>query len=264
MEGQAGGGHGLGDRADEARLPERVVERDRRVAASCPGIRKAPATNMTGPATAAAATTRQRRDRSRPLGTSRAGRVTPRAMAGAQIVTSAMASSLATRGSGRWSRTSWSIQGPSGMIRLQVSAEAAYSQPIGLAGRRRVRIRPTVAYPSGKPRAYRAPSTDDLGGERPGDQQRDHQPGDAAAHGGQPQRPGEHGPGPRLRRHRILEVGSCTLRGSQPAGTGSLRPADRRDLRGAGRSGWRRGWRRRSPPGGSRPGGRSRRRRRRR
>ena len=49
----------------------------------------------------------------------------------------------------------------------------------------------------------------DLGGERPGDQQRDHQPGDAAAHGGQPQRPGEYGPGPRPRRHRILEVGSC-------------------------------------------------------
>ena len=36
------------------------------------------------------------------------------------------------------------------MIRLQVSA-AADSQPIGLAGRRRVSTSPTVAYPSGKP-----------------------------------------------------------------------------------------------------------------
>ena len=44
--------------------------------------------NMAGPATADATTTRQRRDRSRPSGTSRAGRVMPRAMAGAQNVTS--------------------------------------------------------------------------------------------------------------------------------------------------------------------------------
>jgi hypothetical protein len=49
--------------------------------------------------------------------------------------------------------------GPEGMIRLQVSAEAAYSQPIGLAGRRSVRTSPTVAYPSGKPTANRAPSS---------------------------------------------------------------------------------------------------------
>jgi hypothetical protein len=111
----------------------------------CPGIRKTATTNMTGPAAAAAATARQRRDRSRPLGTSRAGRVTPRAMAGAQMVTSATAVSLASNESGRWSRTSWSSQGSRGMIKLQMSAEAAYSQPIGLAGRRRVRIRPTVA-----------------------------------------------------------------------------------------------------------------------
>ena len=191
-----------------------------------PGIRKAPTTNMAGPATAAAATTRQRRDRSRPSGTSRAGRVTPRAMAGAQTVTSAMALSLAISGSGRWSRASWSIQGPRGMIRLQVSAEAAYSQPIGLAGRRRVRTRPTVANPSGKPKANRAPSSEDLGGEWPRDQQRDHQPGGAAAHGGQPQRPGEQGPGPRLQRSsHPRRSGPVPPRILQSPGTGALRPS---------------------------------------
>jgi hypothetical protein len=124
-----------------------------------PGIRKAPTMNIAGPAMAVATTTRQRGERSRPSGTSSAGRVTPRAMAGAQMVTPAMASSLASRGRGRWSRTSWSTHGPRGMIRLQTSAEAAYSQPIGLAGRRRVRTSPTVAYPSGKPRANSAPSS---------------------------------------------------------------------------------------------------------
>jgi hypothetical protein len=110
-----------------------------------PGISRAPTTNMTGPATAVPTTTRQRGERSRPSGSSRAGRVMPRAMAGAQMVTWAMAFSWASSGSGRCSRTSWSTQGPSGMIRLQVSAEAAYSQPIGLAGRRRVSTSPTVA-----------------------------------------------------------------------------------------------------------------------
>jgi hypothetical protein len=124
-----------------------------------PGIRKAPTTNMTGPATAVAATTRQRGDRSRPSGTSSAGKVTPRAMAGAQTVSSATAASWASRGSGRCSRTSWSSHGSRGMTRLQVSAEAAYSQPIGLAGRRRVRTRPTVAYPSGTQRAKSPPSS---------------------------------------------------------------------------------------------------------
>jgi len=39
--------------------------------------------NMTIPATAATTTTRQRRERSRPSGNSSAGRVTPRAIAGA-------------------------------------------------------------------------------------------------------------------------------------------------------------------------------------
>ena len=110
-----------------------------------PGISRAPTTNMTGPATAVTATSRQRRERSRPSGSSRAGRVMPRAMAGAQMVTWAMAFSWATSGSGRCSRTSWSTQGPRGMIRLQVSPEAAYSQPIGLAGRRRASTSPTVA-----------------------------------------------------------------------------------------------------------------------
>jgi hypothetical protein len=65
---------------------------------------------------------RQRRERSRPSGTSRAG-----------------------RGSGWPVRISWSTQGSKGTVTDQTSPEAANSQPIGLAGRRRVMTSPMVA-----------------------------------------------------------------------------------------------------------------------
>jgi hypothetical protein len=70
---------------------------------------------MALPATAATTTARQRRERSRPSGSSRAGRVIPSMIAGAQISSLAMALSWATTGSGRWSRNSSSTQGASGM-----------------------------------------------------------------------------------------------------------------------------------------------------
>ena len=100
---------------------------------------------MTGPTTAAATTGRQRRERSRPSGTSRAGRVIPKAIAGAQLNSPTTAASWAASGSGRWSRSSWSSQGSTGMVSDQISPEAANSQPIGLAGRRRPSTSPMVA-----------------------------------------------------------------------------------------------------------------------
>jgi hypothetical protein len=65
-----------------------------------PGDRMPPTTNMATPTTAAATTSRQRRDRSRPLGNSRNGRVMPRAIAGAQMTWLATTASWATSGSG--------------------------------------------------------------------------------------------------------------------------------------------------------------------
>jgi hypothetical protein len=112
---------------------------------SCPGTRLPPTTNMATPATVPATTHRQRRDRSRPSGSSRNGRVTPKAMAGAQPASLSTTASRPARVSGRWSRTSVSSQGSKGMTRAQASPAAAYSQPIGLAGRRRHRTSPTVA-----------------------------------------------------------------------------------------------------------------------
>jgi hypothetical protein len=50
---------------------------------SRPGARLPATTNRVAPATLVATTTRQRRDRSRPSGSSRAGKVTPNAIAGA-------------------------------------------------------------------------------------------------------------------------------------------------------------------------------------
>jgi hypothetical protein len=64
---------------------------------------------------------------------------------------------------------------------------------------------------------------EDLGGERPRDQQGGHQPGGAAGHDGQPQRPGEQRPGPRLQRHLVPGVGPVRGRVSQAAGTEPLR-----------------------------------------
>jgi hypothetical protein len=115
------------------------------LSSSFPGMKMDPSSPRTGPATAAATTGRQRRERSRPSGTSRAGRVMPKAIAGAQLYSVAMASSWASRGSGRPVRISWSSQGSTGMVTDHISPETANSQPIGLAGRRRVSTSPTVA-----------------------------------------------------------------------------------------------------------------------
>jgi hypothetical protein len=66
----------------------------------CPGDRTPPITNMATPATVAATTSRQRRDRSRPSGNSRNGRVTPRAIAGAQVSSAATVASHPASASG--------------------------------------------------------------------------------------------------------------------------------------------------------------------
>jgi hypothetical protein len=100
---------------------------------------------MATPTTASATTSRQRRDRGRPLGNSRNGRVMPRAMAGAQLVSLNTTATWPARASGRRSRISMSSQGSEGMVSAQIRPEAAYNQPIGLAGRRRVSTSPTVA-----------------------------------------------------------------------------------------------------------------------
>ena len=100
---------------------------------------------ITGPTAAAATTGRQRRDRSRPSGTSRAGRVIPKAIAGAQLNSPNTAASSATSGSGRCSRSSCSSQGSTGMVSAQISPEVANSHPIGLEGRRSPSTSPTVA-----------------------------------------------------------------------------------------------------------------------
>src|SRR5918912_731628 len=57
------------------------------------------------------------------------------------------ASSWAARGSGRPLRTRSSIQVSPGTVKDQTSPEAAYSQPIGLADSRRLRISPKTAKP---------------------------------------------------------------------------------------------------------------------
>ena len=69
----------------------------------------------------------------------------PKAIAGAQLYSVTMALTLASRGSGRPSRISWSSQGSKGMVIDQSSPETANSQPIGLAGRRRAMTSPMVA-----------------------------------------------------------------------------------------------------------------------
>jgi hypothetical protein len=113
------------------------------------GATASPTSTRAAAATALAATTRQRRERSRPSGTSSAGRVTPRTVAGAQLNSPYTAAALASSGSGRWSPISRSSHGSAGMGSDQASPAAANSQPIGLAGRRSVRTSPMVAKPSG-------------------------------------------------------------------------------------------------------------------
>ena len=56
-------------------------------------------------------------------------------MAGAQENSPATAANWAASGNGRRLRMSWSTQGSKGISTDQTSPEAAYSQPIGLAGR---------------------------------------------------------------------------------------------------------------------------------
>ena len=105
-----------------------------------------PASGATmAPNAAVATTTRQRGERSRPSGTSRAGRVMPRAIAGAQLNSPVTAASWAASGSGRPARSSWPIHTSQGIHSDQTSPEAANSQPIGLAGRRRPKTSPTLA-----------------------------------------------------------------------------------------------------------------------
>jgi hypothetical protein len=115
------------------------------VSSSRAGARALPTSAMAAAAMAMAATGRHRRERSRPSGTSSAGRVTPRTVAGAQLNSPSTAATWAASGSGRCSATSWSSHASPGMGRDHTSPAAANSQPIGLAGRRRVRTSPMVA-----------------------------------------------------------------------------------------------------------------------
>jgi hypothetical protein len=110
------------------------------------------------PVTLAAATSRQRRDRSRPSGSSSAGKVTPRAMGVTQFRSPTTAFNWAASGSGRCSASSWSTRGAKGVVREPARPAPAYSQPIGLAGRRKVRTSPTVAKPREKVTASTAPA----------------------------------------------------------------------------------------------------------
>jgi len=59
----------------------------------------------------------------------------------------------------RWSRINCSIHGFQGILHDQARPVAAYSQPVGLAGRRSVMTSPMVAEPSAKASAKTAPST---------------------------------------------------------------------------------------------------------
>ena len=77
----------------------------------------------------------------------------PKAIPGAQPRSPVAATTWATSGRGRCSRTSWSIQGPAGMGYAQARPAPEYSQPIGLPGRRRASTSPTVADPSTKKNA---------------------------------------------------------------------------------------------------------------
>jgi hypothetical protein len=115
------------------------------VSSSRPGRRLPAASTMPAPVTAVTTTTRQPGERSRPPGSSRNGRVMPNATPGAHRKLPATAVSCAANGSGRPSPTSWSTQGSKGTISDQARPEIAYSQPIGLAGRRTLKTSPIVA-----------------------------------------------------------------------------------------------------------------------
>jgi hypothetical protein len=66
--------------------------------------------------------------------------------------------SWAATGSGRCSASSWSTQGDKGVVREAARPAAAYSQPMGLVGRTKVRTSPTVAKPREKVTASTAPA----------------------------------------------------------------------------------------------------------
>jgi hypothetical protein len=74
----------------------------------------------------------------------------PRQIAGSQLISPITAASWAAGGSGWPPPTKCSSQGCPGMLSDQDRPEAAYSQPIGLASRRKLNTSPTVAYPRGK------------------------------------------------------------------------------------------------------------------
>ncbi|HET9007497.1 MAG TPA: hypothetical protein VFQ04_12335, partial [Actinomycetes bacterium] len=114
------------------------------VETSSPGSRAA-AIDRTPPATLAATAHRQRGERSRPSGSSSSGRVTPRAIAGAHRGSVAAALTCASSGSGRPVSTRLVTQASPGTFSDQTRPEAASSQPIGLAGRRRLMTSPSTA-----------------------------------------------------------------------------------------------------------------------
>jgi hypothetical protein len=136
-----GGGDGAGRPGQPERLSIPISSRG-------PGEKAPPTVVRTMPVTLVITTSRQRRERRWPLGSSRAGRVTPSAIAGAQLRSPVAATTWATSGNGRCSRTSWSIQGATGTLYAHASPAAPYSQPIGFSGRRRASTSPTVANPS--------------------------------------------------------------------------------------------------------------------
>ena len=233
----------------------------RDVSAVCPGVRVPAMVIRTAPVTAAAATTRQRRERSRPLGSSRNGRVIPRVMAGAQ----------------------WNSPGHGGELGSQGQRATAMDELVdpGVQGDQQRPDQPgggvqpadrVVRPPQGKDQPDggvperegqgEASTLDQHGqGERPGHDQGHQQPGRAATEGDQPQRPGQHAPAPGAGAHHCSLVTTRLLpeRASQASGTRPLRPRalDREHRVGphvraiTPGPGPRRGWPRR--PGSRRP-----------
>ena len=179
--------------------PARTGCRSRRGRASCPGPGCRPP-RQDAPDHGGGHHHRQRRDRSRPSGNSRNGRVMPRAIAGAQMNSLATTASWAASGSGGWSRSSWSSQGSQGMSatrpgpRRRTASRSGWPAAAGSAPAQWWRSR------AGRP-AHGRPPGEHREGERPGHGQRDQQAGGAAAEGGQPHRPGQHGRGPCLHPH---------------------------------------------------------------
>ena len=193
------------------------------------------------PARLAATASRQRRERSRPSGSSSNGRVTPRLMAGAQTwprppqVAASWARQQQRADDGR--QPGNSTQGVPGICSDQTSPAAPIQPADARAGRRSPSTRPMVARPSGKAQHVARGDFWPVrpGRERPGEDRSDHQANNqAAGQGGQEQRPGQHGPGPRVQRHGpVLGSGGACI--------------------GRGRPGWRPGLAAACPAGGTGP-----------